>query len=175
MTIQEILGLRAGSELDRLVHERVMGYSPRNEGGWWTADGETCPACWNYSTSSAWALIVAETLVASYMPNRWHSFSLRTVNDPELGRRWHVMFRREEEAAWAEGRTPEEAICLAALVGAAAQPNAPAVVEETPIPARLQSAWDPWKEPVSAAPAPREPAPLSGERERSPVPAGART
>ncbi len=161
---ERALRLKAGAELDLLVHERVMGYRRREQGGWETPDGEPCPRCWSYSTSSSWALIVAETLVAPYQADPWLSFSLRTTHHPDRGRRWHAMFRREDDSVWAEGMTPEEAICLAALAAvgyteAVAAPEAPAVPAQPAAPrewpTRADASWWAWTPPA--------------EREREPV------
>ena len=93
-----------------------MGYSRREDGGWLDPAGEVCPACWPYSTSPSWALIVAQTLTGHYSAEPWDGFALRTTRHPEHGPRWHASFRRDLAQVWAEGMTPEEAICLAALL-----------------------------------------------------------
>lgn len=130
--MERSLSLKAGPELDALVHEHVMGYRALEEGGWTAPDGDFCPRVWSYSSAGAWAMIVAETLVAPYGADPWLSFALRTTTHPENGRRWHAMFRREEETAWAEGMTPEEAICLAALEAVGYRPEAKSAARPEP-------------------------------------------
>ena len=107
---------KAGPVLDQMVHEHVMGYEPLEEGGWRAPNGDLCPVCWPYSTSSVWSHVVAETMLANHTTRSWDGFALRSTRHPDHGLRWHASFRRDLMYAWAEGVTPEEAICLAALL-----------------------------------------------------------